>query len=349
MSSPLIDLTPTPGKLRHTVISSLLGFGLIAGILVYADLSVSQVLDFQLHPGYVVAYLVTVVAYTVIRAIRLRVMLGLSPKTRLAGALYTQATVRDLLPGWVGEPTLMWLLKRWTGIEFSDSASAIFIYRYVEISLYAYGFVVAAAASVNLAPPSVGIAIGLVVSMLLALPPLVRLSPTLRGLVAKLEASSLASTNKSTQGGTSPGNLLKRTSATFGRFLHQFIRSSGAISKPSVYFSALLLTLLGVFTLITGFFFVIRAIDPDAGFLFCAIVFALQFPVSILPLRAIANIGTHELGWVYALLLLGLSQSDAAALALQAHLVFLIGTVFKGLCAVIFRPPVSTTDDSTRQ
>lgn len=317
---------------RHVVrgvIATSIGVVLIILFFAYTGVSLSDLYDFELQLGYVGGYLLTIVVYTQMRAWRLRLMLELSRSTRLMGALFTQATVRDLLPGWVGEPTLMLLLKRWSGVQVSDSASAIFIYRYVELNIYACGFIIAAVSSVNLAPISVSIAIGVAAIVLSVLPPLLRASPTVRrlGLSARKRTAGNA-------GGPDTTNAIGFIRA----FVLRFLECSAGITRPALYFQTLLLTLASVATLVIGFICVIRALDSSASLIFCALVFALQFPISILPIRAVANIGTHEIGWLYALILLGMSDSEAGVLAIQAHAIFLVGTGFKGVCAALGYP-----------
>jgi hypothetical protein len=319
------------------IIATSIGIVLIALFFVYTGVSVSDLYKFELHIGYVGGYLLTILVYTLMRALRLRLMLELSRSTRLMGALFTQATVRDLLPGWVSEPALMLLLKRWSDVQFSDSASAIFIYRYVEVIIYTCGFVIAAVYSLNLAPLSVSIAIGIAALVLSVLPPLLRISPSIRRLVVSARERTAENDDKQ------PDTL--NAWGFIRGFMLRFFECSAGITRPALYFQTLLLTVVGTCTRVIGFFCVIRALDPSASFVFCVLVFALQFPISILPVRGIANIGTFEIGWLYALILLGMSDSEAGVLAIQAHAIFLIGTGFKGFCAVLGYPRFRVTGD----
>ena len=320
--------------LRHLLAGSLFGFGLLALFIQETDLSLEQLAEFTLDWTYLTGYLLTIIVFTAIRAIRLHLMLSLDAPHRVLGTLFTQATVRDLLPGWVGEPVLIWLLKRWNGIEMGAATSALFVYRFIELSIYTICFLVAGSFFVAVLPHSLSIA-GIVVCLVVLFVPLgLHYSSALNGLVRqRINGHQETASAEDSSRASLPG--VSRYFDALRAFANQFLRTAVSIVKPRTYYNATFLSLLSIAVLVAGFFFVIKALDQTVSFALCAVVFALQLPISVLPIRAVANIGTHEVGWLYALILLGYSEADAGVLAVHTHLIFLIGTLFKFACAVV--------------
>jgi hypothetical protein len=69
-------------------------------------------------------------------------------------------------------------------------------------------------------------------------------------------------------------------------------------------------------------------------------LFILLFPADLLPIRGLANFGTHEAAWFVILNLLGVSREQAANLAISSHLLMLaviLATVLPATAWLIFR------------
>ena len=64
-------------------------------------------------------------------------------------------------------------------------------------------------------------------------------------------------------------------------------------------------------------------------------VYILVFPVNLLPIKGVANIGTFEAAWFLSLTLLGFSDSLAADIAFGSHAVQLLIVIFVGMLVAI--------------
>ena len=262
--------------LRHLLAGSLFGFGLLALFIQETDLSLEQIAEFTFDWTYLTGYLLTIVVFTAIRAIRLHLMLSLDAPHRVLGTLFTQATVRDLLPGWLGEPVLIWLLKRWNGIEMGAATSALFVYRLIELSIYTICFLIAGSFFVAVLPHSLAIA-GIVACLVVLFMPLaLHYSSALSGWVTR----RINDHQESAFADVSPKGSVRGVSRyldALRAFAKQFLATAVSIVRPRTYYNATFLSLLSIAVLITGFFFVIKSLDQSASFTLCAVVFAGSF------------------------------------------------------------------------
>ncbi len=77
-------------------------------------------------------------------------------------------------------------------------------------------------------------------------------------------------------------------------------------------------------------FCVIRSLDIPLSFYDVWFLVAIQLPLQILPVQGLANSGNHEVGWVFALSLLGVPPSQGLPMALASHVVFVLYAVLLG-------------------
>ncbi len=54
------------------------------------------------------------------------------------------------------------------------------------------------------------------------------------------------------------------------------------------------------------------------------VVSIIMVPMTLLPFQGVANLGTHEAGWIIALSLFGQPQETALTIAVGSHLIMLL-------------------------
>lgn len=99
-----------------------------------------------------------------------------------------------------------------------------------------------------------------------------------------------------------------------------------------IHFSHFYLRLLGLTLLIwisvyVYVYIVIRLFSVDITLLNAVVVVLFLVPTRLFPIQGVGNFGSHEVGWSAALILLGLPQERAMAVALSSHLVIMIYVV----------------------
>ena len=109
------------------------------------------------------------------------------------------------------------------------------------------------------------------------------------------------------------------------------------ISLKSCFYLAFLSIVIWI-TLYLFFVTSCKAIHAQLSYYELLFIFLMMWPVELLPIRGAGNIGTHELGWVIPLSLLGYSQPFATLIAFGTHAVLYINLlVIVGLMLVVFR------------
>lgn len=108
--------------------------------------------------------------------------------------------------------------------------------------------------------------------------------------------------------------------------LNKFLQNSPGYPK-------LLELLLSFFIwLLTGstLYCVAKALSLPLSFEAVWLIIALQLPLQLLPVQGLANAGNHELGWIGALSLLGISTQSAVNYALSSHIILILYVIILG-------------------
>jgi uncharacterized protein (TIRG00374 family) len=91
-----------------------------------------------------------------------------------------------------------------------------------------------------------------------------------------------------------------------------------------------LLTIFIWLSVYTNFYFLILAMGFRLSYLHVVIVSIIMVPLTLLPLQGLANLGTHELGWVVGLTLVGYKLDEALLIAVGSHFILLIFVLVLG-------------------
>lgn len=65
------------------------------------------------------------------------------------------------------------------------------------------------------------------------------------------------------------------------------------------------------------------------------VISVIMIPMTLLPAQGVANLGTHEVGWVIAFRLFGYSHDEALTIAVGSHLIILFLMISVGLLGVL--------------
>ena len=79
------------------------------------------------------------------------------------------------------------------------------------------------------------------------------------------------------------------------------------------------------------FYSVIKAQDIPIQFIDIWFLVAIQLPLQLLPIQGVASAGNHEVGWVMALALFGISPSVGLEFAVAAHMIIIVYVVVLGV------------------
>lgn len=106
--------------------------------------------------------------------------------------------------------------------------------------------------------------------------------------------------------------------------ISETIDSFGAVRSIPVYLLVFLYSIAMWGFMYLTYFAVIRSIQLDLTLGEVLFLFLVMWPITILPIKGVLNLGTFEGGWVLGLSLLGVSQSTAIAVALSAHTIIFV-------------------------
>lgn len=269
----------------------------------YLDDDSLPALRARLRPEWLLAALGVFLIYQLIRARRFQLLVG-QPHLSLGGLFDTmsiQGMLNMLLPAGLGEPALVLLLRRMHGVQAHRGLASLVAARLADLLLVSVLLPVFALVSPTPLPTQVfWLMVGLVGCFPLALLALV--------LVLRLRHLP----------------WLRRLSHHGDRvvFALNEIRARGVMGRALLCSAGMVLCTYGLFLC------TMRALGSPLDATLVAALYLIQFPVSLLPVKGVGNVGTHHAAWFYALLILGVERGEASLLAFGSHAVF-----FAVICA----------------
>lgn len=247
--------------------------------------------------------------YQGFRTARMKILVDdRSPMGGLFVTLCLQATLNKLLPVWLGEAALVYLLHKLHDVGLHRSAVSVFLARLVDLALFVAAFVGAVVLLGGALPVEV------VVVMLVVAAIVVALTAAVAGLWWWNSRWASATI------GNGKGHL----SGWLRRHLQLLLDALGSVSggrtlASLVVYSALMWGVMYLFFVLN-----IRALGFAVDAVDVFWLYLLLITVNLLPVKGIADVGTHEAAWFISLRILGVGSEDAAILAFGSHvLVFL--------------------------
>ncbi len=249
----------------------------------------------------------------VLKAYRFKFLFEAESKNlkQLIGIQGIQTVSNNILPAWLGEIIMPFLFKKIMNIGYAQSLSSIFVIRLVDflISIFLFVFLFTFQSRKIVLLPFPVLYIQLIgVGALLAI-----LSVCLIGRSETAYRKFMGLSFMKSWA------ICNRAGVFLGR-IHLYFR--GMVSFRSLFILLVSSTLIYT-TLYFVFVSVCRAIHADLNYTEIFFVFVLIFPIELLPIRSFMNLGTYELGWVVALMMIGYARSDATLIAFGTHGVFI--------------------------
>jgi len=117
--------------------------------------------------------------------------------------------------------------------------------------------------------------------------------------------------------------------------LEEFQASFLAIHRKRIYPRIFGLTLMIWITVYGHFYCITRALRIDISFWQVVLILMLMIPTRLLPIQGVGNLGTHEVGWVFAFRLFGFPQEEALLVAFNSHILLLVYVLLLGGYAMV--------------
>jgi len=261
----------------------------------------------------------------VLKAIRFKYILGIENRFigRTIGVQGGHAILNNILPGGLGEVSILYLFKKVMNINYSKSVSSLFTLRTIDFVLSAMLFALLFLFKSKIVCFS---------TMLWTIMEcLIGISVILLVFTGIFVYSDKFFKKYSESAFINKFNILNR----LNNFLIAMrIHLSGFIAFDSILVLSFLTLLI---FLVTYFVLVAAAKTLNSGLLFPEIffVFLMLWPITVLPIKGILNIGSHELGWVVPLMIIGHSNSTAVLIAFGTHTILLLNVLVTAVALLV--------------
>ena len=298
------------------IVSILIAFGLCLPLLRYVDLKTLIDVIGAASPLWLVGATFAFGWYQWLRTQRFYLLvIPQGSKGLLFGTISVHTFLNGVLPAGVGEGAFVYLLKRLHQVPFLRGTSSLLCARLIDLTLFSFLFFVVFFWLRHRLPEPLVWGMVLVVGLLVGMLAFLWSAAFSRNWILK---------------------KLKIKSHRLSRYFEDFNVSWRQMSDKRVLRSLIGYS-IGMWLAMYGFFFaVIHALRFDLGAEDVLFLYIALFPISLLPIRGIANLGTHEATWVAALVALGLSLKEATTLAFSSHILFLSAILVFGLLPSIY-------------
>jgi len=300
-----------------TLLSVVISLAVVALVVTQLDLGQLMEVMSRVSPGWLGAAVVVYMLNYILRTLRFRLLIPgrslrfwpLFSVTALYGMfLY-------LMPAKSGEVSLLALLKARLGVDLSESTATLVVARF-------YDFL-----SIALFLPLV------LIAFWDRLPPTISYSTlAFLGLMALVAAAYFLWLRR-----WSPAAPPTADGMTGGwrtrvrRWLHRVAARLATLSHMPGQGRLLALTILIWLAIYVNFYLIAGSLGYWLEFGQVVILSLLMVPLTLLPLQGVANLGSHEVGWVATLTLFGYSANEALAVAVGSHVVLLTLVLLLGI------------------
>jgi len=228
--------------------------------------------------------------YQALRAYRFEILVDINEQRfSLFSTQCMHAFLNNTLPAGLGEIAFIFLLKHFHEVDYHRGTASLIIARLIDLGLFSFLFLILILFSWKLLPIEL---IYIMISIVLLLALLVTiLWFAIRWKERLIEFKRFQSV------------LL-----TIKKLLDEFHNISNIRLTKVIIFSAFM-------WLVMYFFFVciIYSLGFNLSLTVVLFLYLLIFPINLLPIKGVANFGTHEAAWFIALVIAGVSESDAKA------------------------------------
>jgi uncharacterized protein (TIRG00374 family) len=249
--------------------------------------------------------------YQFFRAARMRVLIDRTTHwIPLYATMCIQMTLAKLLPMWLGEIAMIWLLRKFHNVQIHIGTAGILLARFVDLALFSITLLAVIALSVA------GERLEIIWIALALL--------TLVGVAAGgwAIAEHFQPRIGRYAGQAGGRKIFKQLADHFVRLL-EAIRAAAEKRNllPLIFYSTSMWVAMWI-----AFLCYVRALGSQLDTLEVLFLYVLVFPMDLLPVRGVANLGTHEAIWFLALTAIGMPGTNAATLAVGSHILIFIVT-----------------------
>lgn len=111
---------------------------------------------------------------------------------------------------------------------------------------------------------------------------------------------------------------------------HDLVQGLQLIDQRGQY-GKLWISTIGIWLCVyINFYFIVLSMDYYLTFFQMVVVSIIMVPLTLLPFQGVANLGTHEIGWVIAFSLFGYTQDIALSIAVGSHMILLLFVLVLG-------------------
>lgn len=255
--------------------------------------------------------------YQVFRTLRFDLLIeNTGGRVRLFHTQCLHSFFNGFFPAGLGEGVFVFLLRRLHAVPLSSGISTVFVVRILDLLIFVAIFLILLIrhyrqipAAVVIGMLAVGVACILVVGGALKAERIPFLPG--RGLIISRQ-----------------GRVTRFVREVFTEFKRML--GSERIGRL-ILFSVLMWGAMFVF-----FFTVVHALGFGYHWYEVLVIYVMLVPFDLLPIKGIANLGTHEAAWVLALMLIGVGQNEATVLAFGSHILFLTVTTLQVILPLVY-------------
>jgi uncharacterized membrane protein YbhN (UPF0104 family) len=292
----------TTSRILQFALALALTAGLGWFIWLQLDLDVLIALLRDVDPWLLSSIIGVYLLYQLARAWRLRILLAMSGESfpALASTVLVQGAIAVVLPLWLGEVAIILLLRHRHAVTLASGTASTLMARGSDFLIHIVLFAVVLIVYRAVIPEQVlryAVPFGLLL------------------LVPLLAFSILLALGG--RGAPEVGQGRMKLA------LSQASAATRAMTGRGVLVPFAVLTLLMAALLFVFFHFIMLALGMRGGPGETWFVYSMLSPISSIPLRGIADIGTHEAAWYFLLRLLDVPSKLAAAVAVGSHVLIL--------------------------
>ncbi len=302
--------------MSRAVISILLAIGLGWLIWQYADSD--ELLELLINSSvfYLVVSFFLILLFQYLRALRMCHILGHQASSRsMFSTMCLQFVANGFLPAGLGELALVYLLKQGHEVRYKTGAVVVLSVRLLDVSIFVLGFVLLLAGAWEIVPRAV-----LMVMLLI----------TVICLLMVAVFVIIMSVNRVPETSSTLLNKLLR-------FTHSLKDAVALVKSNALGLKVFSYTVAIWVCMYLYFWAIVCALNATMTALQLFWVYILVFPVNILPVKGVANIGTHETAWFISLVLLGYEDTMAANIAFGSHALMLFIILCVGMMVFFMR------------
>jgi len=262
----------------------------------------------------------------VLKAYRLKYVLHIEDRfiknTIGINGVYT--LLKNILPAGLGEVSIFYLLKKGIKIDYSRSVGAFFLFNTIDFlisALVLLGIFLFKGDSEILLP-----AISTIIKALLGISAALVMAIYFviynRWLFEKMS------------------QLVFINSTKVGRKIFYFLVNMRDYSAVFISFGSVsVLAFFSIILWIVLFFLFVSAcgaVHAGLNYWEICVVFIMLWPINALPIKGVLNLGSHQVGWVLPLTLMGYSTTCATLIAFGTHAIALINLAVTALILLVF-------------